>query len=62
MEETKLSKEEAEQQLSNKTTEMNFAAEWPASATVEEEDGMGDLVDLPTDEEEVQPRRLQKES
>jgi hypothetical protein len=37
------------------------AAEWPASAT-EEENNMGDHDDLPTDKEEVQPRRLHKES
>jgi hypothetical protein len=40
---------------------MNFAAGWQVEAT-EEEDGMGDLVDLPICREEVQWSRLQKES
>jgi hypothetical protein len=60
--EEKLSEGEAEKRLSDKTAELNFAAEWQAEAT-EEENSMGDLVDLPTDkDEEVQPRRLHKES
>jgi hypothetical protein len=38
---------------------MNFAIEWTLSATGEEEDGMGDHDDVPTDEKiELQPRRL----
>jgi hypothetical protein len=41
---------------------MNFAVEWTLSATEDEEDGMGDLVDLPICREEVQPRRLQGQS
>jgi hypothetical protein len=45
----------------DKTAELNFAAEWQVEAT-EEENSMGDLVDLPICREEVQPRRLQKES
>jgi hypothetical protein len=43
-------KKEAEKRLSDKTAELNFAAEWQAEAT-EEENSMGDLVDLPTDKE-----------
>jgi hypothetical protein len=52
-----------EQQVSqeDKTAELNFAAGWQVEAT-EEEDGMGDLVDLPICREEVQWSRLQKES
>jgi hypothetical protein len=59
--EEKLSKEEAEKRLSDKTAKLNFAEEWQVEAT-EEEDGMGDLVDLPICREEVQWSRLQKES
>jgi hypothetical protein len=60
--EAKLSEGEAEKRLSDQTAELNFAAEWQAEAT-EEENSMGDLVDLPIDkDEEVQPRRLHKES
>jgi hypothetical protein len=55
----KLSEEEAEKRLSDETTEEESAAEWPASAT-EEENNMGDHDDLPTDKEEVQWRRLHK--
>jgi hypothetical protein len=62
MAEAKLSEKEAEQEtVSDKTAELNFAAEWQVEAT-EEEDGMGDLVDLPICREEVQWSRLQKES
>jgi hypothetical protein len=45
----------------DKTTELNFATGWQAK-TREEEDGMGDLVDLPICREEVQWRRLQNKS
>jgi hypothetical protein len=50
--ETKLSEEEVAQQLSEKSVELNFAAGWQVEAT-EEEDDMGDLVDLPIYREEV---------
>jgi hypothetical protein len=57
-----MSGREAKKRLGDMTAELNFAAEWQAKAT-EEENSMGDLVDLPTDkDEEVQPRRLHKES
>jgi hypothetical protein len=42
-----LSQEEAEQQFSDRTAKLNFAAEWTLSATGDEEDGMGDHDDLP---------------
>jgi hypothetical protein len=62
MVEAKLSEGEAEKRLSDQTAELNFVAEWQAEAT-EEENSMGDLVDLPIDkDEEVQLRRLHKES
>jgi hypothetical protein len=58
MAETKLSEGEAKKRLSDQTVKLIFAAEWKAEAT-EEENSMGDLVDLPTNkDEEVQPRRL----
>jgi hypothetical protein len=59
---TKLSKEEAEKQLSDKTAKLNFAAGWQAKTTRDGENHMGDRVDLPIDKEEVQPRRLHKEN
>jgi hypothetical protein len=62
MAEAKLSEKEAEQQLSDRIAELESAAEWQLNATREEEDGMGDLVDLPICREEVQWSRLQKES
>jgi hypothetical protein len=59
--EEKMSEEEFDKRLSDKTAELNFAVEWQAEAR-EEENSMGDLVDLPTDkDEEVQLRRLHKE-
>jgi hypothetical protein len=63
MAEANLSEKVTEQQISqeDKTAELNFAAGWQVEAT-EEEDGMGDLVDLPICREEVQWSRLQKES
>jgi hypothetical protein len=42
----KLSKGEAEQQLSDITAKLNFAVEWTLSATEDEEDSMGDHGDL----------------
>jgi hypothetical protein len=57
----KLSEEEAEKRLSDKTAKLNFVAEWQDEA-IEEENSMGDLVDLPTDKDkEVPLRRLHKE-
>jgi hypothetical protein len=50
----KLSEEEVEKRLSDEIAEEESAAEWPTSSTEEEEDGMGDLVDLPICREEVQ--------
>jgi hypothetical protein len=63
MAEASLSEKVTEQQISqeDKTVELNFAAGWKVEAT-EEEDGMGDLFDLPICREEVQRSRLQKES
>jgi hypothetical protein len=43
----KLSNGEFEQQLSDITTNINFAAEWTLSAIEDEEDSMGDHGDLP---------------
>jgi hypothetical protein len=64
--EVNMSEEEAEQQLSDETMELESAAEWKTSATRRSKDSMGDRVDLPTDkdgkEKEVQQRRLHKES
>ena len=61
--EDNLSEKVIEQQVSqeDKTAELNFAAGWQVEAT-EEKDGMGDLVDQPICWEEVQLRRLHKES
>jgi hypothetical protein len=53
-----LPQKEAEQQLSNETVELKSTTEWPLSATKGDEDGMGDLVDLPICREEVQWSRL----
>jgi hypothetical protein len=62
LEEAKLSEGEAKKRLSDQDAELNFAAGWQVEAT-EEEDGMGDLVDLPLDkDEEVQRSRMQKDS
>jgi hypothetical protein len=54
MAEENLSEKVIEQQVSqeNKTAELNFVVGWQVEAT-EEEDGMGDLVDLPICREEV---------
>jgi hypothetical protein len=57
-----MSEKDAEQQISEKTTELNFAAGWKAKATIDEENNMGDQVDLPICREEMQPRRLHKEN
>jgi hypothetical protein len=45
----------------DKTTKLNFVVGWQVEA-IEEEDGMGNLVDLPICREEVQQSRPQKES
>jgi hypothetical protein len=54
---TKLSHVEVEKNLSDKTTELNFAEEWPASPT-EEGNNRGDHDDLPTGMTKLQKRRL----
>jgi hypothetical protein len=41
---------------------LESASEWKLNATKEEEDGMGDLVDLPICREKVQWSKMQKES
>jgi len=46
-----LPQKEVGKKFSGETTESNFAAEWQVKAIVDRENGMGDLVDLPTDEE-----------
>jgi hypothetical protein len=63
MAEASLSEKVTEQQVSqeDKTAELNFVVRWQVEAT-EEEDGMGDLVDLPICREEVQWSKMQKES
>jgi hypothetical protein len=63
MVEASLPERVTEQQVSQEgeTVEKNFATWWKVEAT-KEEDGMGDLVGLPICREEVQWRRLQKES
>jgi hypothetical protein len=58
----KLSEEEAEKRISDETAEEESTAESTTCAIEEEEDGMGDLVDLPICREEVQWSRLQKKS
>jgi hypothetical protein len=62
MAEAKLSKGEAEQQLSEETAKLESAAEWQDKATGDGEDYKGDRVDLPICKEEVQQKRLHKES
>jgi hypothetical protein len=57
----KLSEEEAKKRLIDKTIEEESATGWQVEAR-EEENNMGDHDDLPTDKEEVQLRRLHKES
>jgi hypothetical protein len=57
-----LPQEEAEQQFSEETAELESAAEWPLSATKRDKDSRGDRADLPIEETEVQQRRLHKES
>jgi hypothetical protein len=60
--EANLSKEEAEQQLSDETTELESAAGWQASFTGEE-NNMRDHDDLPFGQQKkVQQRRLHKEN
>jgi hypothetical protein len=58
--EANLSEEEAEQQLSDGTAELEFAAGWQAKCHKRDENSMGDQVDLPIAKEEVQQRRLPK--
>ena len=52
--EASMSEQMTEQQISqeDKTAELNFAAGWQVEAT-EEENGMGDLVDIPISMKEV---------
>jgi hypothetical protein len=57
-----LPQEEAEQQFSEETAELESAAEWPLSATERNKDSRGDQVDLPTEMKELQQRGLHKES
>jgi hypothetical protein len=57
----KLSQEEAEQQLDEETAELKSVAEWQLNA-MRGENRKGDRVDLPIDKEEMQSRRLHKES
>jgi hypothetical protein len=59
---TELPQEEAEQQFSEETAELESAAEWPHSATKRDKDSMGDRVDLPTEMKELQQRRLHTEN
>jgi hypothetical protein len=60
--EVKMSEEEAEKRLGDETSEEDSAAEWPTSSTEEEEDSMGDLIDIPICRERMQPRRMHRES
>jgi hypothetical protein len=60
--EEKLSEGETEQQLSDGTAELKFAAGWQAKATRDGESHKGDQFYLPTDKEELQLRRLHKEN
>jgi hypothetical protein len=62
MAEAKLSKGEAEQQLSEETAKLESTTEWKDKATRDGEDFKGDRDDLPICREEVQWSRLQKES
>jgi hypothetical protein len=57
-----LPQEEAEQQFSEETAEMESTAEWPLSAIERNKDIRGDQVDLPTEMKELQQRGLHKES
>jgi hypothetical protein len=57
-----LPQEEAEQQFSEETAELESAAEWPLSATKRDKDSMGDRADLPIEKTEVQQRRLHTKS
>jgi hypothetical protein len=62
MTEANLSEEIVEHQLSDETAELDFVALWKSKAT-RYENNKGDHVDLPIyKEEELQPRRLHKES
>jgi hypothetical protein len=56
--EEKMSEKEDEQQLSDRIVELESSLEWQLNGTKEEEDGMGDIVDLPICREEVQWRKL----
>jgi hypothetical protein len=58
MELAALSNEEAEQQFSEETIEMNSIVEWTLSATEGKEDDMGYHYDLPIYQKKVQQRRL----
>jgi hypothetical protein len=60
--EASLSEEEVEQQLSNETAEMEFAAGWQAKATGDGENNKGDQDDPPIDKEELQQNMKHKES
>jgi len=59
---TKLSQEEAEKKLNDKSTKLNFAAQWQVNTTIDGENHKGGRVDLPIDKEEVQSMRLHKEN
>jgi hypothetical protein len=58
----KLPQEEVEQQLSEKTAELESAVEWPLSATKRDKDSRGDRADLPIEKKKVQQRRLHTKS
>ena len=58
----KLLEEEYEERLSDKIAEWESAAEWQDKATRDGEYYKGDRVDLPICKEEVQQKRLHKES
>ena len=60
LEEASLSEEEAEQQISNETTEMEFAAGWQAKATGDGENSKGDQDDPPIDKEDLQQKKKHK--
>jgi hypothetical protein len=61
-EEDNLPKEKTKHQLGDETVELKFVVEWQLDATRGDKDNMGDRVDLPTYEKEVQQRRLHKKS
>jgi hypothetical protein len=61
-EETNMSEKEAEQQLTDETAELEPTTGWKDNATKEEENNIQDQYYLPTDKEELQPRRLYKKS